>query len=533
MIIRRKSKSMRAILPHLARRLRGFSGEDRGNVAMMLALSIVPLMMGAMGALDLTRGLTAKVELQDALDAAALAAGRSSSTDASELQQIGQSILRQNLAGATDFQLVSSSFTLDDNGVVVAQAQASFSPTLAGLVGPMTIGASAEVKRANNILEIAMVLDNTGSMGDSLGWNQKSKLSYLKTAASDFVDVMAKAAGQSTVPNSIKISLVPFSNTVNVGADYRNESWLDQDGVSPINDEIFTTAQGATQKANRFTLFDKLNTDWGGCVEMRKAPYDIQDTAPSTATPATLFTPYFAPDENDDWDRANDYAPDPKGNNLSWWAKQGDIAKYASPKRTLTTSTGPNAGCSLQALQRLTTNFSGVKSAVDKMVASGDTDIPLGLMWGWHTLSPKTPFADGVPYLTPKHKKIVVLMTDGENTMSSNSNKNNSSYSSAGYVWQGRVLQADGTALKAIDSSSSQRTAALDSRLKKLCTNMKAADVGIEIYTVGVGVTSDSKTLLQGCATDSAHYFDVTTGTQLTTTFQAIANQIAQLHLSK
>ena len=71
----------------------------------------------------------------------------------------------------------------------------------------------------------------------------------------------------------------------------------------------------------------------------------------------------------------------------------------------------------------------------------------------------------------------------------------------------------------------------MDERLKRLCKNMKGDD--IEIHAIGVGVTSSSRTLLQSCATDTNHYFDVTKGTALDAAFQSIANQIAQLHLSK
>lgn len=520
-----------------------FGADQRGNVAVMAAISIVPLSIASLGAVDLTRNVAAHVELQDALDAAALAAGRTGSSDASTLQATGQRILSQNLAGASDFQVTSSSFAIGADGQVVAQATGVYQPLMSGQ--QKQISASAQVTRANSILEIAMVLDNTGSMADSLG-SGGSKISLLRTAASNFVTTMSTASQQSSIANSISIALVPFSNTVNVGSSYKTATWIDQNGVSPINNELFTTRQGVTQAANRFTLFSNLGTSWAGCVESRQAPYDIQDTPPTGTTPATLFTPYFAPDEADsNANRSgskpdNDYVKDPvkeNGKTLDWWGQQGSILKYTTSNKnvsTLDSTLGPNSGCGLQALHRLTTDFSGLKASINAMVAVGDTNIPMGLVWGWHTLSPNAPFADGVPYLTAKHKKIVVLMTDGQNTMTANPNINdNSYYSGAGYVWQGRVLQPDGTQLTSINSSASTRTAAMDDRLSKLCTNMKASNVDIEIYAIGVGVTTASRTLLQSCATDKSHYFDVTTGTALNGTFQSIANQISQLHLSK
>lgn len=528
----------------LARR---FRADQRGNVAMLTTLAIVPLTIASMGAVDLTHGMAARVELQDALDAAALAAGRSGATDNATLQSTGQRLLQQNLADASDLTLTASSFKLGDSGQVVASATVTYASTFAALSGhPGEASASTEVTRANSLLEIALVLDNTGSMSQSLG-SGDSKISLLRTAAANFVDTMAAAAKSSSVSDSIKISLVPFSNTVKVGSTYKTATWLDQNGVASINNQIFTTKKGVTQAGNRFTLFDNLGTTWGGCVENRMAPYDIQDTAPSTNAPDTLFTPFFAPDEADnvkDWrgDKAdNDYVKDPTTENgvtLDQWGKQGSILKYTKANKTVTTldaTIGPNSGCGMQAVQRLTTDFASLKAAINQMVAVGDTNIPMGLVWGWHTLSPNAPFADGAPYLTAKHKKIVVLMTDGQNTMSNNSYIfDKSYYSGNGYIWQGRVLQSDNkTPLNDINSSDDDRTAAMDDRLKRLCNNMKATSVDIEIYAIGVGVTTDSRALLKSCATDANHYFDVTKGTALNPTFQSIANQIAQLHLSK
>jgi Flp pilus assembly protein TadG len=527
---------------------RRFNSDDRGNVALMAALAIAPLSLASLGAVDLTHSLSARVELQDALDAAALAAGRSTTQDQAALQAIGERILQQNLANAGDVTLTSSSFKLNAEGAVVASASATFQPMLASLAGggPAKVEASSEVERANSILEIALVLDNTGSMASSLGKKQSSKISYLRTSATTFVDTMDAASRQNTTPNSVRIALVPFSNTIRVGDEYRNAAWIDQNAASPINDEFFTTKQGVTQHANRFTLLANLNTSWGGCIETRQAPYDVQDTPPSASTPATLFTPYFSPDEEDgrvdqDGNRLdNDYITDPlkdsAGNPLDWWGKQGSVSKYSTtPTMTLGTSFGPNRGCAMQKLQRLTTDFTALKTAIKAMVAVGDTDIPLGLVWGWHTLSPNAPFADGVTYLKPKYRKIIVLMTDGQNALGQEPNTNNNSrYSAVGYVWQGRLIKDDGKRLTNIAATDAVRQAALDSRSKLLCQNMKAANVGIEIYTIGVGVVDTaSVALLKACASGADHYFDVKTGSDMNATFQGVANQISQLHLSK
>ena len=509
--------------------------DDRGNVAIIAALAMGPICVAGLGAADLARATSAKSQLQDALDAAALAAARTSATTDAQLKTHGDRYLGQNLKLGADYRLVASNFRFGADGKVIATAQVSVTPFVAGLItgGPMAINAATEVVRADMKVEIALVLDTTGSMDEG------DKLEDMKDAAEAFVRKMKTVSEKHVEPNAVKISLVPFANTVRVdGTTYRNSSWVDQDGISPINDEIFTTAT-ANQHANRFQLFSTLGETWRGCLEMRKAPYDIQDDAPTTATPATLYTPYFAVDEpdgqtdgySDDYD--NDYVKDYSGGPTSndWRVRQGLINKYGNQKRdSLNSRFGPNAGCGVSRIRRLTTNFSSLIGWIDDLEANGNTNIPIGLMWGWNTLTPHAPFADGSVYNEPKTKKIIVLMTDGENTIAQHDTPNDGSYAATGYIWQGRVLKANGTPLQQ-GASNADRTAALDSRLKKLCDNIKAK--GIELYTIRVEVRSGTNELLKTCASGRDYFYDVQSSSTLTQVFESVAGQIAALHLSR
>lgn len=502
--------------------------DRRGNVAIVAALAMGPICVASLGAIDLARATSAKSQLQDALDAAALGAARTNATTDAEMKVEGDRYLRQNLNLSSDFALTSSTFHIGESGRIIASARLDVTPFIAGLLsgGTMAVTASSEVVRADMEVEIALVLDNTGSM------NEGSKLADLKTAAKDFVTKMEEAAAKSVIPNPIKIALVPFSNTVRVdGATYRNAVWMDQTGSSPINDQIFTTATG-TQHANRFSLFTTLGTAWRGCVEMRQAPYDVQDTAPTTG--ATLYTPYFAVDEPDNRttgygsDYQNDYLNDGTSSS-NWRVRQGSITKYRSTSG-LSTTKGPNRGCGLQKVMRLTTDFSGLRTAIDNLNADGNTNIPIGMSWGWNAISPYAPFADGVAYNTPKHKKIIILMTDGENTIAQRDTPNDGTYAGTGYIWQGRVLKANNTPLQQ-GAEDVERTEALDSRLALICQNMKAKD--IEIYTVRVEVDTGTSELLKTCATSEDQFYNVTHSSNLTQVFQSIAGQIAALHLSR
>ena len=146
----------------------------------------------------------------------------------------------------------------------------------------------------------------------------------------------------------------------------------------------------------------------------------------------------------------------------------------------------------------------------------------MGMVWGWHLLSPNAPFADGVPYTTPKTTKVVVMMTDGQNQNTSNSNSNASYYSGVGYIWQNRLGITSGT--------NAQRQAALDGRLTTLCTSMKAA--GIVIYTVRVDVQDTQYQVLQNCATTPDKFYDVQNASDLDAVFNTIAGAIQNLRIS-
>ncbi|TIV43732.1 MAG: hypothetical protein E5V84_00800, partial [Mesorhizobium sp.] len=143
---------------------------------------------------------------------------------------------------------------------------------------------------------------------------------------------------------------------------------------------------------------------WGGCVESRPYPYNIQDTAASTATPATLFVPMFAPDETDN----NDGSWRPAYSN--WHVdmstgtdaeRQRYMPKYFSPGTGVTPAygmdAGPNTSCTTTAITPLTdvsttAGASAVKTAIDAMVDVGATNVPEGMAWGWRTLSSTAPF---------------------------------------------------------------------------------------------------------------------------------------------
>jgi len=520
----------RTVRRHFARGAR----DERGAAAVTFAVSLIVLAPLTLGMMDVYLASAQRNQLQDALDAAALFAARSTATTTAQIDTIGDAALRANLQLPPGVSIVSSNFVLNGK-TITAYAEVTPNAIAPGLWPHGDVQANSTVERSVDRLEVALVLDNTGSMAGT-------KLTTLKTSAKNLIDTLSAAASRSTDPNPLKISLVPFSMTVRVqGTTATNNynttthsgtgfpTWIDPQGTA--HNALGSTYDTFASKTDRFTMLKQMNrTAWEGCVEARLQPYDVQDTAPVAGTPATMFVPYFWPDEPDSsagYRFANDYIND-VSTSSSWKTREQYVAKYTGTPRTGSFMTGynygPNSGCGLQPIIRLSTNWTSLKSAIDSMTAVGDTNIPIGLVWGWHTLSPNAPFADGSAYGTQHLKKVVVLMTDGENTNSNpgGSNSNQSYYNALGYIWQNMLGITSGT--------TAQRQTAMDNRLALLCTNMKAQN--IVIYTVRVEVTSGTSDVLKNCATSPDMFYDVQDVTQLNAVFQAIAGSIDNLRIS-
>jgi len=88
---------MKSITRAAARLLSGFARSQRGNVALIAGIALPVLLMISAGAIDLHHAAKVKSELQDALDAATLAAARSNYTAAGDIQRVGMASIRANM----------------------------------------------------------------------------------------------------------------------------------------------------------------------------------------------------------------------------------------------------------------------------------------------------------------------------------------------------------------------------------------------------------------------------------------------------
>jgi Flp pilus assembly protein TadG len=417
-----------------ARRLiADFRAARGGNVVITFALATIPVVGGVGAAVDYSRANSAKTALQAAIDSAALILSKDAQTlTQAQLASKADAIVKANFnyPQATNLTITptfsnpqSGSFTLN------LAATAKVPTTFTAMWQPtMLIGADAEVQWGMKRLELALALDNTGSMQSS------NKMTQLKAAAKNLLKTLQTAAKK---PDDIKIAIIPFDTTVNLGTSYKNNDWFDIDSI-----DCNGWRSGSGCNKNNWKDY------WEGCVRDRRYPYDTQDDPPTSNN--TKFPVYDC----------------------------GSLAK----------------------LLPLTNNWTALNSKIDEMQPNGMTNVAIGMVWGWHALTPNAPLSEAS---VPKQDldKVIILLTDGDNTESWDNSKN-----------------------QKVTSPSK-----IDERTLLACSNAKAAN--IKIYTVRV--IDGNANLLRSCASNPTMYYDVQNASQLSSVFSAIAQNLANLRLAK
>nr|WP_276592812.1 TadE/TadG family type IV pilus assembly protein [Methylobacterium sp. GC_Met_1] len=577
-------------LRRIIRRGDAFRSHHGGNVALLFAFMSVPMLMLGGAAIDYGFATRLEAKLQVSTDSTALLLCQTPmTTSTADLNTLAQTTLNGAM-GATN--LVVDPLTVTSNPRQITLSAHKLSTTFFGkLTGTTRINPGATSQCATPIpktFEIALVLDNTGSMAESSG--TQSKMQAVQQAATNFVNYVY---ANSSFSSATRISIVPFAAAVAVDpTTYRNASWIDQNAQSSYHWTNVLNASGSNF-SNRFDIFSKLksanpNWGWAGCLETLPYPLNVQDGAPNSSNMDSYFVPLFAPDEPGDGSTSYADYPDPNGTTYrsynsyiadtdgsyngkcgtknsatSYLPLEGQACKYVNPRNATSNTAlgipnGPNFMCSTQPLVTLTNNTTALKAAISNMAPSGSTNIHEGFMWGWRTLSPLSVFTSsptiGSPpaaYATASSSsnatainKILILMTDGYNSWTSNPNSPNGSlYFSTGYFRNSNPLNAKtstaNTRLPPANQNVSDGTSArnaLDALTAQACSNAKA--VNISIYTIAFSVSSDpidsaGQALLQNCASSASQYFLANTSDDLIAAFQKIQSSIGALRLTQ
>ncbi|MBN8936614.1 MAG: VWA domain-containing protein [Rhizobiales bacterium] len=422
--------------------LRHFFRNRDGSVAPMLALAALPLFGFVGAAIDFSRAASIRTSMQSAVDASALMLSKSAPTlDPADLEQKSSDAFKalfthpeaQNVQVAAVFNEPQQG-----NFSLTVTANATVNTLFARLLGrpQIDLSASSEVLWGIKRLNLALVLDNTGSM------QQNAKMDNLKTAAHTLLTTLQNAAKK---PDDIKVAIVPFSTDVNAGTENAGASWIDWTEWEAANGTCSNDNYNSKSRCERNgkTWTPNAHSTWNGCVYDRDQNNDVTNAATVPGSPATLFRAHQA------------------------------------------------SSCPV-SMMPLSTDWTALNTKIDAMTPTGNTNVTIGLAWGFQALSPVEPF--NAPAPETDLDKVMVILTDGENTQNR---------------W-------------------SSSATSIDARTQKACDNIKAAN--IKVYTVRV--INGDVSLLKGCATKPTMYYDVQQADQLNGVFSSIAQNLANLRIT-
>lgn len=336
--------------------LRRWMSDTRGNYAIIFALTLVPILVAIGGAIDISQAYVVKQRLTRALDAAGLAVAGQTGLTTAQIQATVQNYFNANYPSTKLGTPGSVTVTTSDN-LVNLSVTATMNTSLMSIAGikTLTIKAASQVTRMGKKLEVALVLDTTGSMSSN------SKLSTLKTAAKSLLTTLQAAAGTD---GDIKVAIVPFAVDVNVGTAYKNETWMKWTWTTPKTQTCGFVGWTYTCTDKTYSI---SKSSWLGCVIDRDQDYDISATMPMTVT---------------------------------------DIARYPAD----------NDDCAPVTLLPLTSSWTTLTSKIDSLAAAGNTNTTIGLVWGWQMLTQGAVLSNAAAANPDKLNKVIVYLTDGDNT---------------------------------------------------------------------------------------------------------------------
>jgi Mg-chelatase subunit ChlD len=460
--------------------VREFGADKSGATAMIWAIAVIPILMLVAGAIDFGLRENSQIKLQAVSDAAVIA-GVTSLMKTGGDKEIAVEVIEdaflanlatKNMRGGE----VEPIITFPGESIIEVKVDHEVETSLMALAGvpKLRIKTLSQASFGSPLhIEAVLVLDNSLSMkGD--------RLSDLKTAALTFADIVLEEGDKTK-----KIGIVPFSNFVNVGKQYRDQFWMD---VPPKYNEVqqqcsvdrkATLAEGCKQKTKPCaqdgvksscsywscpsnkkpieTCEDKTRRyRWHGCVNSRAGALNIRDSEFSTTpVPGKLTT---------------------------------------------------SEGVCPTAILPLNYDAAKVDDHINALTARGETYMATGITWGIRVLSPSAPFDQGaVPVKGENQNKIMVILSDGENSRSRHP-KN-------GGHWSTNKKHADAATVAACK---------------------EAEESGIIVYTIAFNVTdADTLKFLEDCAGDPERFYQEIDADGMLNAFKTIGKEFKNLALTR
>jgi Flp pilus assembly protein TadG len=255
--------------------LRRLKDDARGNVAIIFTLVITGI-FGALGlAIDLNRAVSINTKLGQILDIAAVAGAKmldqDVASDQAVIDRVTSFVKSQGLLqGVPPTTFANLTITIDRaNNQVSLNAIGAMTTTFAKVMGFQSVAiqkAATATYRMKDV-ELALVLDTTGSMAEVPAGDTKTKIESLKTTAALVVDTLF---AQAVNDRGIRVAIAPFSAAVNAGS---YASQVTGSGSQSYSSYFATSASAAS---------------YSNCVVERSGAANATDAPPSSGLFPTL-----------------------------------------------------------------------------------------------------------------------------------------------------------------------------------------------------------------------------------------------------
>ncbi|MBV9556971.1 MAG: TadE/TadG family protein, partial [Pseudolabrys sp.] len=350
----------------LRRTLTNFARADKGNVALTFALATLPIIGGVGAAMDFSHANSVKAAMQAALDSTALMLSRDAATlSNADLQTKAMNYFKALFTRPEAKNIaITATYTSSGGSQVVVNGSATVDTSLMAIAGyrTMPVNGTSTAKWGSERLRVAMALDNTGSMADD------GKMPALKSAAKSLLTQLKAAASTN---GDVYVSIVPFSDDVNIGTSNYSASYIDWTDWDSDNT---TTSCVSGRRGRTCSTVSLGHNQWNGCITDRGGSngptgqnYDQNVTAPGSSPQSK-----FPADQSD-------YCP--------------------------------------TQMKGLSYDWTTMSSLIDSMSPAGATNQPIGLVWAWQSLVGGGPLSMPAKDSTYTYKEYIILMSDGLNTL--------------------------------------------------------------------------------------------------------------------
>ena len=416
--------------------------------------------------------------------------------------------------GSSTITSISPNTTGIAKGMLISGTGIPAGATVATIVSSTSITISANATSSQSAK--ALTITNLGGITT----NGSNIVTSISVATTPTVGMVITGSG---IPNNTAISSVDSVASAYTG------------GTGQVHICNNATATGDTALAfyNPVT-YDTTNTNttsnWMGCV-VEPTSSDENNSVSGVINSSVTDPDYTEPTSWPNWYPF--WWPSDSGTNTWPTVKAQSTATELQGKEITDwlAEDGPNQGCPVPMLPLTDVTSAAGKTQVLNTISSmwprdaGGTQVHIGMIWGWRTLSPNGPFTpvDGHPLSysdasSTGWKKAVILMTDGEEEWPATDNM-----TGLGQIADGKI----GT------SSTSTAVTHLNTRLANVCSNM-AANGDFIIYTIGLGSSGSSNTQLQNCATTSnGGFFEAASPSNIAKVFNDIAKSLIALRLTQ